>query len=137
MCSFKHRDTGIVGDEWGEHAVEGGCVRPLVGVIAEEDAGRTTGVCDHKADREESVQEGLTEEDHLVHAGRSIDGGKCFSGRLEEEDDLGYEWHACDEAGSHGGKERETCGGRAKIVGSTVAGWARWSERSAEVARCN
>ena len=46
----------------------------LVGVISEENTRRAAGVCSHKAHREASFKYSFTEEDHVVVAGRSIDG---------------------------------------------------------------
>ena len=49
---------------------------PLVGVVAEDDAGRATGVYAYGAYIEASVQEGLSEEDHVIISGISVNGGK-------------------------------------------------------------
>ena len=74
--SFEHRDVGVVGGDRGEHAIEGVCVRSLVGIVSEDNTGRTSSVCAYKAHRETGIEEGLVDEDHVVISGRSIDGQK-------------------------------------------------------------
>ena len=78
----------------------------LVGVVAEDEPRRTARVSIYEADIEAGVEEGLTEEDHVIISRRSANGRKLFSGRLEEEDDLGDEGDSCGKAGTHRDKDR-------------------------------
>ena len=55
MCAFKDCNVCIVGGKWVEHAAEGGLVGPFVGVVAEDDTGRTAGVFSHEANKEASI----------------------------------------------------------------------------------
>ena len=48
--SLEHRDVGVVGGNRVEHAVKGGCVQSLVGIVAEYDSRHTAGVCSDEAD---------------------------------------------------------------------------------------
>ena len=105
----------------------------MVGVVDEDDSGRAAGICAYKEDREASVQEGIAEEDHVVIAGRYVDGCKLLLGRLGEEYEIGDDGHACSEAGIHRGEDWEKRGGREKIGGSVVDGWAVWGYGSVAV----
>ena len=111
MGNFGNRDVGVIGGDRGEHVIEGGCMRSLVGVVSEDDAGRTSRVCTYEIDREAVIDKGIAEEVYVIIARRSVNGRKLFLGRLEYEDDFGDGGNDCGEAGMHGGKDRGNRGG--------------------------
>ena len=111
MGSLEHRDVGIVGSERGDHAVEGDCVKLLVGVVTEEDTGHTSIICAKKAYREAGFDDDIAEEDHVVISGSYVDGSGLLFGCLEEKDDLGNGGHPCGKAVTRRGKDRWKSGG--------------------------
>ena len=72
--AFKYCDVWIVGGERLQNTVRVGCVGPFVGVVDEYDTGCAAGVCDHEANVDESIQQGIAKEEYVIVSRRSIDG---------------------------------------------------------------
>ena len=71
---FEHHDVEVIGINRGEHETKCGCVQSLVDFVSEGLVRHKASVCAYKVDREAGVEEGLTEEQHVIISRRSVNG---------------------------------------------------------------